>query len=413
MKTKLLITILCACALCKVQAQEWGYDNTLTEKEWMCNIWTQGLDTVYIVGKNGLIARSVDQGKTWEKQYFPSSTTLYDIIFTDCCTGFAVGEQGTILKTTDAGETWKQISLNITSRINAVAANGQENIWAVGDNSLVLHSTDAGETWVQENILPENDRKLTDIAFRGNLGYFTGNYAMVYKTEDSGTTWNKQTEIGELKSPDIYEYAHFVNIMENKTYLVAGDTLYSTEDQVNWISMYKADLLEVDLFFLNDSVGYTSVAALFTGNHGVLVIQKTTTGGKSWEAIKEQLELRDIASYPSKIKMVNDTLGYAVFTQVLLKTPPDIINFDRIGKINKAKTFTVRIADEELILKSESDPIQSMEVYDILGKKLIHKQWQNPVWEAHADISRFPENIYLIKIMYGDGTISIEKHLIR
>ena len=257
MKTKLLISIICACSLFKVQAQaqEWGYVSTL-QNEWLRKIWTQGLDTVYIVGEKGLIARSIDASENWNKQYFPTKMALNDIIFIDHYTGFAVGEQGTILKTADAGETWKQITLNVTSHINAIAATGLDNIWAVGNNSLILHSTDAGETWKQINILPENNRQLTDIAFRGNLGYFTGNYAMVYKTEDFGVVWDKQI-IAEKIEP-YYRYARSINIMENKTYIMVGGNLYSTEDQINWIFVFDDNTSGVmsggNPFFLNEAM---------------------------------------------------------------------------------------------------------------------------------------------------------------
>jgi len=75
MKTKILITIICTCALFKAQAQEWGYVSSL-QNEYLRKIWTQGLDTVYIVGENGLIARSIDQAETWNKQYFPARRSL-------------------------------------------------------------------------------------------------------------------------------------------------------------------------------------------------------------------------------------------------------------------------------------------------------------------------------------------------
>lgn len=91
MKIKLLISIICICSLFEVQAQEWGYVNTLAN-EWLRKICTQGMDTVYIVGENGLIAKSVDRGETWEKQYFPTRVALNDMIFQDHYTGFAVGE---------------------------------------------------------------------------------------------------------------------------------------------------------------------------------------------------------------------------------------------------------------------------------------------------------------------------------
>jgi len=419
MKTKLLLSIICACSLFAVKAQEWGYVNTLTN-EYMRKIWTQGLDTVYIVGKNGLIARSIDQGATWNKHYFPTKVALNDIIFIDHYTGFAVGEQGTILKTADAGENWSKIPITTTSQINAIAATGLDNIWAVGDNSLILHSIDEGETWEQKNILPETDRQLLDIAFRENLGYFTGNYATVYKTKDFGETWNKQIiDEGVNLSTIIY---NSINVMENKTYLVSflfDNGLYSTEDQINW--MYISHLIGYyggnNPFFLNDNVGYVPSVLVPVGSGvGYVAIEKTIDGGKNWAM--EEIRTRpyypssqDIRDYPSKIKMINETLGYAIFSQVLFKIPaPILVSVNKIRE--NIKLSISQITNNELVLNSESNPIQAIEIFDTLGKKLIHKQWQNPIREIAININ-LHKGIYLIKVAHEDDAISINKYLIR
>ena len=420
MKTKIyFIAVFLLAGIHVGQAQEWGYVSTLTG-ELMRKIWTQGLDTVYIVGESGLIARSTDQGETWDKQHFPTGAALNDIIFTDHYTGFAAGEQGTILKTTNAGDTWEQIAIEISSHINAIAATGLDNIWAVGDNSLILHSTDAGETWNQENILPENNIQLSDIAFRENLGYFTGNYAIVYKTENGGVTWGKQI-VHSYPITDffeIYNYARSISMLENKTYLMVGEELYLTEDQVNWISAFDDNTDRMvsygNPFFLNDNEGYVSLADLFTGgNNGMLVIQKTLNCGKYWETIEEKRECcsRDIVSNPSKIKMVNDALGYAIFSQVLLKIPALIPT--EVKEIrNNVKSITIQINREELVLESESSPIRSVEFFDTFGKKWIDKKWQMPVYKINININNLFESIYLIRVTHEDGTISVEKYVI-
>jgi len=137
MKTKLLliaiILLLSSPVLLKTQTTqyEWDYVNTL-QNEWLQKICTQGLDTVYVVGQNGLIAQSADRALTWNKQY-PVTSQLNDIIFCNHTTGFAVGNDGTILRTTDAGASWTQQSSGVTVKLNAIAATGSDNIWAVGE----------------------------------------------------------------------------------------------------------------------------------------------------------------------------------------------------------------------------------------------------------------------------------------
>lgn len=87
MKTKIsLLLLILANSLQLIVSQTWEYSNAL-ENEWMRKICTHGLDTVYVVGNNGLIARSTDRSLTWNKQY-PVTAQLNDIIFCNYTTGF-------------------------------------------------------------------------------------------------------------------------------------------------------------------------------------------------------------------------------------------------------------------------------------------------------------------------------------
>jgi len=410
MKTKIhLIAAFLLLGIYAVQAQEWGYVNTLTG-EYMRKIWTQGLDTVYIVGENGLIAHSTDQGETWGKQYFLTGIALNDIIFTDYYTGFTVGEQGAILKTTDAGETWKQIPIAATSNLNAIAATGLDNIWAVGDNSLILHSTDAGETWERVNILPETNIQLTDIAFRGNLGYLTGNYGTIYKTEDFGVTWNKES------IADYSSVIYSINITENNTYLKIGGSLYLTKDQINWIYMSYFPQIFLDrLFFLDDSIGYSSMIDLPTsgGDVGKLVIMKTSDSGKDWEKIKDTVMCCYSYAYPSQIKMVNDTLGYAIFSEVLLKIPAPLIPDPQGIKKNKNDNNLIltQPTKDELLLQSNFSSIVSVELIDTSGNCRLKKRISDAANNVNLNIGNLLNGVYLVKVIYDNNTVSIEKFI--
>jgi hypothetical protein len=406
MKRLTTIIMLIYLSIGVFQAQEWGYVNTLTD-ECLHKICTQGLDTVYIVGKNGLIAQSTDQGETWNKQHFPTGVTLNDIIFTDHYNGFAVGEQGTILKTTDAGENWTQVTSGSTSNINAIAATGLDNIWAVGDNSLALHSVDGGDTWEQINILLENDRQLLDIEFRDNLGYFTGNYATVYKTEDYGNSWNKQTIMEESYSIIFRD----INIMESKTYMAYGSILLSTIDQMQWMPSHLPTHV-ANPFFLNDSIGYVSFTELFTGGLGNLCIVKTMNGRFDWEnnIEIECPSMQNISSVSSKIKMLNDTLGYAIFSQVLLKIPLSTpLNLTPLQ--NETNLTITQKNDSELLIQSESYPIASCKIFDISGYKLSGSEWTTPIKETAINISNLSKGVFLIQVLHDNNIVSISKYI--
>jgi photosystem II stability/assembly factor-like uncharacterized protein len=413
MKIKFLLLTVGLCSLFSMQAQEWGYVNTLTD-EWLRKICTQGLDTVYIVGENGLIAQSTDRGETWNKQHFLTGIALNDIIFIDHYNGFAVGEQGTIFKTTDAGETWAQITADATSNINAVAATGMNNIWAVGDNSLILHSIDGGKTWEQVNILPENDRQLLDIEFRENLGYLTGDYATVYKTEDSGKTWTKQTVIDN--SEKHYQF-YSINITENKSYMICRDDLFSTENQLNWAVVGNSSSLSgiPVVFFSNDSIGYGLISLATTGysEQHIAGIIKTINGGQSWESFEEVKSPKKAQEwYWDKwyIKLPNDTLGYIILGSVFLKTPaPPYVPPGRIENIENELSIFQISSNNKLCIKSKSNAILSIRIFDISGKELVFQQWENQEMEKIIETGNLSVGIYLIEVMMSNDNILVNK----
>jgi hypothetical protein len=420
MKTKINFTLLLLITgIHAIHAHEWGYVNTLTD-EWLRKICMQGLDTVYIVGENGLIAQSTDQGETWNKQYFPIGVTLNDIIFTDHYTGFAVGEQGTILKTNNAGDNWTQVILNVTSNINAIAATGPNNIWAVGDNSLILHSIDSGDTWQQLNILSENNRQLSDIEFRDNLGYFTGNYATVYKTEDYGNNWNKQTLKESFNTVDEFRS---INITEGKTYIRFGTQLFFTEDQINWNNNEEFPNFSTisnarGLFYLDANQGYhtfTFDASTTSGWSGYFPeIRRIKDDWSEWHSVDYHWNSIKQVSYPSNpscldIRLVNDTLGYATFGTRLLKLPyrPD---YNSIKHISVERKISIEyLSKNELFIKSNISPVIAIEVFDTYGNKLMKKEWQNPVEKTNINTGNFVNGVYLMKVIFSNNNTETVK----
>jgi photosystem II stability/assembly factor-like uncharacterized protein len=383
-------------------AQEWGYVNTL-QNEILRKICTQGTDTVYIAGENGLIARSADHAMTWNKQY-PVSTQLNDIIFCNYETGFVVGNNGVILKTGDGGNSWTQIPSGTTKNINAIAASGLNNIWAAGDSSLILHSVDNGNTWTQEFVLAENNIQLLDIAFRDSLGYFCGNFATVYKTDNYGIDWIKQTVVE--KTFVEYYNAHSINITDNKAYIMMRDELYSTENHINWSYIITS---QINPFFLNDSVGSSCELRIPIGSssYGALYIITTGNGGANWNDVRVRNIDNSVnfISMETDIVLVNDTLGYAVNGEVLVKKPAPVINgIDNL----RTDSFDMQIKQQgnTLQISSQTKTILSNEIISISGIKLIHSK-NNPA----IDISSIPKGVYFIYTVFMDNTKNIAKWL--
>ncbi|KAK3243213.1 hypothetical protein CYMTET_47120 [Cymbomonas tetramitiformis] len=100
----------------------------------------------WVVGRNGLILRTVDAGERWSAVATPTTATLYSVFFTRHSThldGYAVGASGVILFSGDGGVTWtEQTSCADTANTNLRAVGALANeAYVVGDNNILCRTS--------------------------------------------------------------------------------------------------------------------------------------------------------------------------------------------------------------------------------------------------------------------------------
>jgi len=113
---------------------------------------------VWASGSNGVILKSVDEGKTWNRLHVTGGDALdfRGIIAFDASTAYVMssgeGEKSRIYKTTDGGETW---NLQYSDKrrkffLDAVACLSKTHCFALGDpidGKFLLLATTDGEHW--------------------------------------------------------------------------------------------------------------------------------------------------------------------------------------------------------------------------------------------------------------------------
>lgn len=133
-------------------------------------------NVLWASGSNGLVARSVDGGKTinWITVKGYEQRDFRDVEAFDANTAIimAVSEPAVILKTTDAGNTWKKVFEDTTKGMFLDAMDFDGNAGAVvGDpinNSMFMATTDDyGDTWKVNN---NTSDLLKDEAFFASSG---------------------------------------------------------------------------------------------------------------------------------------------------------------------------------------------------------------------------------------------------
>lgn len=250
-------------------------------------------NTVYMLVGNEVL-KSTDRGENWINQGMPGldqKTANIDFINDDI--GFAIvggtpgssANSGSVYKTTDGGTSWSKthdafelINENLYC-IDFV--NEQLGVVSGGYNQVgALRTTDGGKTWTpvgsvsfgQIQFLNEN------IGYARNVGDY---YNSIYKTLDSGETWNVIFEIEQ----EINSF-HFVN--ESVGYFVGADALmYKTIDGGD--SWQK---LEVPYDWYEEVKFYSENFGFIADEEGRVF--KTLDGGLNWDRVNELSGIQNI-----------------------------------------------------------------------------------------------------------------------
>ena len=147
-----------------------------------------------------------------------------------------VGEQGLILLSDDQGENWLSAVTNTKVTLTAVHFNDKDNGWAVGHRGILLQSQDGGKTWLRVQVdLPDNNA-FFDVLFENeNKGIALAAFGIIAETTDGGRTWISRTILHEDEFFDMHLYG--VAVLENDTMIIAseqGNLLRSTDAGKNW-----------------------------------------------------------------------------------------------------------------------------------------------------------------------------------
>jgi hypothetical protein len=404
MKTKLIVIaiIIFFSQTVLVAAQTWVPVNTL-QNEWLQKIYTQGLDTIFIVGKSGLIAKSTDKTKTWSKQY-TTGVTLNDVVFINHYVGFAVGANGTVLKTTDTGINWNQVTSGTTNNLNAIAATALDNIWIVGDGGLVIYSTDSGNNWTIKNFSTTSG--LNDISFQNGLGYIVGTNKFSLKTVDSGKTWTENPINLPGSIPSSNDNLISAVQTPNHVYVLLGSAYMGHYMKIdNNFYPYASSDYYSSFSMLNDTVGFSVFANTTTNGDRIIKVYKMKNGSY----------VDEVRLYPtngqldyahSDIKLVNDTIGYLISGSVLYENAKNPI--DGIEETQTAPTIVLNEIGNEIVISSFSKIIENIEIYNISGSRISYLHGLNSMSQK-IPTTNFGKGTYIVQTIFSDKSKNITK----
>jgi photosystem II stability/assembly factor-like uncharacterized protein len=175
-------------------------------------------DHGYVIGSDGLILATADNGLTWTYRGKPQYGNLQDLEFVDEFHGQIVGANTgradavgyTTLGTNDAGETWQANLARPTGErvspinLHAVAVTVPMHAVAVGTEGRIFVTFDEGFTW--RNRRSGTNEDLRDVAFAdrrrglvvGGVNFQGDHRGIVLATNDGGERWTAipQPDVG-------------------------------------------------------------------------------------------------------------------------------------------------------------------------------------------------------------------------
>ena len=130
---------------------------------------------LFIVGEQGSMFRSSDDGQTWEKLEGPYQGSLFGVISTaQTHTLLAYGLRGNLYRSTDFGSTWEQVELNAARGALEFGLSGATllddgSLVVVGNGGSVVVSHDDGQTFSVFNRPDRISLSAVTAAGNGNL----------------------------------------------------------------------------------------------------------------------------------------------------------------------------------------------------------------------------------------------------
>jgi len=214
----------------------------------------------------------------WVTQASGTSNDLWGVCFVDSLTGTVVGANGTILHTTNEGTAWVPQSSGTTAFLYGVSFSDANNGTVVGSSGTILHTTNGGANWINQS--SGTDLDLHSVSFTNvNVGTAVGGAAVdsgiVIRTENGGITWNRQ-RIPTTPSLWGVSFVDDTNGGAVGFFSPGGTIIHTTDSGLDWAGQSAGPYTDwlYSIHFVTRSAG------MAVGEFATVI--KTTNGGATW-----------------------------------------------------------------------------------------------------------------------------------
>lgn len=206
---------------------------------------------IWACGQNGWLAKSTNNGETWQLIASPSQTiSLLSIGFHTFDQGVVADSAGSVFSTTDGGLTWTKAIFSDTGfKARSVQWVGASRVVAVGMNAKTAVSANAGLTFTVTPHAVGNRKHFRKVRIlEGGIGFAVGDSGLIYKTANGGLDWISTLNSGNATLRDVG-----INAINSRLVWVVGDSgalFYSQTEGWDWSKLRSGltdDLLSIAL----------------------------------------------------------------------------------------------------------------------------------------------------------------------
>lgn len=273
--------------------------------------------TGYIVGNNGYVLKSSDNGMSWSQisTGFNSSFNTVNIIDDN---NVIISSSNSIVKTNDGGNNWVSLSIPSVS-VNKTFFTSSLVGHAVCNNGIIIKTIDGGENWYvtrnDSNIIPSD--YFTVYFVNGNIGFASREHNELYKTTNGGETWVELTGTSEA----IYDF-YFLDLNNGFATGDHGATYKTNNGGITWSTIlfqngYVDNTSMYGIYFQDTNIGYA------TGARGRII--KTIDGGNTWE--QHSFTYNNV----SQVEIINDNVLYILVGNEIYKSSDAGTTFISLG----------------------------------------------------------------------------------
>lgn len=370
------------------------------------------------------IISTTDGGENWIKQNSPANIPIIEKIqFASKNIGFVIGKNGLFMRSINDGKDWDIIDSELTYDFIDLCFIDENLGWITGVQTtpstrtgVILHTTNAGTTWIKQlekscNCLFGSTLFMAVKFLNDQMGWALGSdYAdnfsatQIYFTSDGGTEWNV---IGEWENWPLFE----LEIVSEDTLWASGAPLVlSFDGGVNWIcyGLENPDFLidASSISPLNSIKGWVVQNSSLSEEKGIYY---TMDGGKNWEQ-----EISFGESFATVITNFRGNYLWIAGTNGLIMKRHKITSLnafkEHINSFILHQNFPNPFNNQTKISYFISRHTHVLlQVYDVLGNTistLVNKE-QNPgQYIVELSGNNLPSGIYFYQLQASESTIT-------